>query len=162
VQPIELPCTDPCARWCGRGQRVTAAPMPIWPTLRPREPEFTATSITSSRRRVDRRAEIVVAGLSGNRSRPIRACVTAYCSSADCARFCSPLSLHRWIGNACQRRGGRTHAEIPAHPRLFRRPRANPFRPPGNQVLFQVPGRGDGHVHSGRRAIALSSSSAGQ
>src|ERR1039458_8341034 len=23
------PCTDPYARWCGRGRRVTAAPMPI-------------------------------------------------------------------------------------------------------------------------------------
>jgi len=26
---LEPPCTDPYARWCGRGQRVTAAPMPI-------------------------------------------------------------------------------------------------------------------------------------
>jgi Group II intron, maturase-specific domain len=25
----ELPCTDPYAQWCGRGRRVTAAPMPI-------------------------------------------------------------------------------------------------------------------------------------
>ena len=22
-------------RWCGRGRRVTAAPMPIWPVIRP-------------------------------------------------------------------------------------------------------------------------------
>src|SRR5450759_3632968 len=32
------PCTDPYARWCGRGRRVTAAPMPItetWPNLPP-------------------------------------------------------------------------------------------------------------------------------
>ena len=29
AQPIEPPCTDPYARWCGRGQRATAAPMPI-------------------------------------------------------------------------------------------------------------------------------------
>jgi len=26
---LESPCTDPYARWCGRGQRATAAPMPI-------------------------------------------------------------------------------------------------------------------------------------
>src|SRR5579862_7383527 len=26
---LEPPCTDPYARWCGRGRRVTAAPMPI-------------------------------------------------------------------------------------------------------------------------------------
>jgi hypothetical protein len=26
---LEPPCTDPYARWCGRGPRVTAAPMPI-------------------------------------------------------------------------------------------------------------------------------------
>src|SRR5580700_204891 len=26
---LEPPCTDPYARWCGRGQRATAAPMPI-------------------------------------------------------------------------------------------------------------------------------------
>jgi Group II intron, maturase-specific domain len=26
---ISNPCTDPYARWCGRGQRATAAPMPI-------------------------------------------------------------------------------------------------------------------------------------
>src|SRR6202007_119371 len=25
----EPPCTDPYARWCGRGRRVTAAPLPI-------------------------------------------------------------------------------------------------------------------------------------
>jgi hypothetical protein len=29
VQSIEPPCTDPYARWCGRGRRVAAAPMPI-------------------------------------------------------------------------------------------------------------------------------------
>ena len=29
AQPLEPPCTDPFARWCGRGQRATAAPMPI-------------------------------------------------------------------------------------------------------------------------------------
>ena len=29
AQPLEPPCTDPYARWCGRGQRATAAPMPI-------------------------------------------------------------------------------------------------------------------------------------
>jgi Reverse transcriptase (RNA-dependent DNA polymerase) len=29
AQPIEPPCTDPYARWCGRGKRVTASPMPI-------------------------------------------------------------------------------------------------------------------------------------
>jgi hypothetical protein len=27
--PLESPGTDPYARWCGRGQRATAAPMPI-------------------------------------------------------------------------------------------------------------------------------------
>src|ERR1039458_10095774 len=26
---LEPPCTDPYARWCGRGRRATAAPMPI-------------------------------------------------------------------------------------------------------------------------------------
>src|SRR2546426_5620690 len=26
---LEPPCTDPYARWCGRGRWVTAAPMPI-------------------------------------------------------------------------------------------------------------------------------------
>src|SRR5215471_13620391 len=26
---LEPPCTDPYARWCGRGRRVTVAPMPI-------------------------------------------------------------------------------------------------------------------------------------
>jgi hypothetical protein len=26
---LEPPCTDPYARWCGRGRRVTAAPMPV-------------------------------------------------------------------------------------------------------------------------------------
>src|SRR5947208_8977291 len=29
---LEPPCTDPYARWCGRGRRVTVAPMPIHPT----------------------------------------------------------------------------------------------------------------------------------
>jgi hypothetical protein len=29
AQLLEPPCTDPYARWCGRGQRATAAPMPI-------------------------------------------------------------------------------------------------------------------------------------
>jgi hypothetical protein len=29
VAPTEPPCTDPYARWCGRGERVTAPPMPI-------------------------------------------------------------------------------------------------------------------------------------
>jgi hypothetical protein len=29
AQPLEPPCTDPFARWCGRGRQVTAAPMPI-------------------------------------------------------------------------------------------------------------------------------------
>jgi Uncharacterised methyltransferase family (DUF6094) len=29
VNRLEPPCTDPYARWCGRGRRVTAAPMPI-------------------------------------------------------------------------------------------------------------------------------------
>jgi transposase len=29
AQPTRTPCTDPYARWCGRGRRVTAAPMPI-------------------------------------------------------------------------------------------------------------------------------------
>jgi len=27
---LEPPCTDPYARWCGRGRRVTAAPMPMY------------------------------------------------------------------------------------------------------------------------------------
>jgi hypothetical protein len=31
---LEPPCTNPYARWCGRGQRATAAPMPILPTIR--------------------------------------------------------------------------------------------------------------------------------
>lgn len=26
---LEPPCADPYARWCGRGRRATAAPMPI-------------------------------------------------------------------------------------------------------------------------------------
>jgi hypothetical protein len=26
---LEPPCTDPYARWCGRGRWVTAAPVPI-------------------------------------------------------------------------------------------------------------------------------------
>ena len=29
VNCLEPPCTDPYARWCGRGRWVTAAPMPI-------------------------------------------------------------------------------------------------------------------------------------
>jgi hypothetical protein len=29
AEPLEPPCTDPYARWCGRGRRATAAPMPI-------------------------------------------------------------------------------------------------------------------------------------
>jgi len=29
AEPIEPPCTDPYARWCGRGRRATADPMPI-------------------------------------------------------------------------------------------------------------------------------------
>ena len=29
AQLLEPPCTDPHVRWCGRGERVTAAPMPI-------------------------------------------------------------------------------------------------------------------------------------
>src|SRR5215831_3621128 len=29
AQLLEPPCTDPYARWCSRGQRATAAPMPI-------------------------------------------------------------------------------------------------------------------------------------
>src|ERR1035437_164186 len=29
AQPLEPPYTDPYVRWCGRGRRVTAAPMPI-------------------------------------------------------------------------------------------------------------------------------------
>ena len=32
---LEPPCTDPYARWCGRGQRATAAPMPINLALQP-------------------------------------------------------------------------------------------------------------------------------
>ena len=31
---LEPPCTDPYARWCGRGRRATAAPMPIKRGLR--------------------------------------------------------------------------------------------------------------------------------
>src|SRR5688500_4475507 len=31
---LEPPCTDPYARWCGRGRWVTAAPMPILSPLR--------------------------------------------------------------------------------------------------------------------------------
>jgi hypothetical protein len=31
---LEPPCTDPYARWCGRGRRVTVAPMPIWSATR--------------------------------------------------------------------------------------------------------------------------------
>jgi hypothetical protein len=30
---LEPPCTDPYARWCGRGRRVTAAPMPSVPSM---------------------------------------------------------------------------------------------------------------------------------
>jgi hypothetical protein len=29
AQLLEPPCTDPYTRWCGKGQRATAAPMPI-------------------------------------------------------------------------------------------------------------------------------------
>src|SRR5271168_3592226 len=34
AQLLEPPCTDPYARWCGRGRQVTAAPMPIKPSSR--------------------------------------------------------------------------------------------------------------------------------
>jgi hypothetical protein len=42
AQLLEPPCTGPYARWCGRGQRATAAPMPIKPVLRPLETEQVA------------------------------------------------------------------------------------------------------------------------
>jgi hypothetical protein len=31
---LEVPCTGPYARWCGRGRRVTAAPLPISRAIR--------------------------------------------------------------------------------------------------------------------------------
>ena len=52
AQPLESPCTDPYAQWCGRGRRVTAAPMPINIPLEPtRHPPIVGGRLTAQRRR---------------------------------------------------------------------------------------------------------------